>query len=38
MVAINQTYTGDPTDVVFNDDTVPPGLQAGTHWDVLGRM
>src|SRR5688572_22167234 len=26
MVAINQTYTGDPTDACFNDDIVTMGL------------
>jgi kynurenine formamidase len=38
MVAINQTYTGDPTDACFNDDTVSLGLQAGTHWDALAHV
>jgi kynurenine formamidase len=38
MVAINQTYTGDPTDACFNDDTVTMGLQAATHWDALGHV
>lgn len=38
MVAINQTYTGDPTDACFNDDTVSMGLQAGTHWDALAHV
>ena len=38
MVAINQTYTGDPADACFNDDTVSMGLQAGTHWDALGHV
>jgi kynurenine formamidase len=38
MVAINQTYTGDPGDACFNDDTVSLGLQAGTHWDALAHV
>jgi kynurenine formamidase len=38
MVAINQTYTGDPTDACFNDDTISMGLQAATHWDALGHV
>jgi kynurenine formamidase len=38
MVAINQTYTGDPSDACFNDDTVSLGLQAGTHWDALAHV
>ena len=38
MVAINQTYTGDPGDACFNDDTVTMGLQAGTHWDALAHV
>jgi kynurenine formamidase len=38
MVAINQTFTGDPGDACFNDDTVSLGLQAGTHWDALAHV
>ena len=38
MVAINQTYTGDPTDACFNDDTISMGLQAATHWDALAHV
>src|SRR5687768_8429215 len=35
MVAINQSYTGDPGDICFNDDIATLGLQACTHWDAL---
>jgi kynurenine formamidase len=38
MVAINQTYTRDPTDASFNDDTNTMGQQAATHWDALGHV
>lgn len=38
MVAINQSYTGDPSDVCFNDDIATLGLQSCTHWDALSHV
>jgi kynurenine formamidase len=37
MLSINQTYTGDPRDAAFNDDTVVMATAAGTHVDALGH-
>ena len=38
MVAINQTYTGDPDGFHTSDDVVVMGLQASTHWDALAHV
>jgi len=38
MVAINMSYTGDPDDACFSDDTITMGLQACTHWDALAHV
>lgn len=38
MIAINQTYTGDPAGFHTSDDIVTMGLQAATHWDALGHV
>ena len=38
MVAINTSYTGDPDDCCFSDDTITMGLQACTHWDGLAHV
>lgn len=37
MVALNTSFTGDPSDFCTSDDVVTMGLQAGTHWDGLGH-
>jgi kynurenine formamidase len=38
MIAVNQTYTGDPDDFTTNDDAVDMGVQAATHWDALAHV
>jgi kynurenine formamidase len=38
MVAVNQNYTGDPSDFTTNDDAVDLGIQAATHWDALAHV
>ena len=38
MIAINQSYTGDPDGFHTSDDIVTMGLQAGTHWDALAHV
>jgi kynurenine formamidase len=38
MVAINTSYTGDPSDFCTSDDSMTLGLQAGTHWDALAHV
>ncbi|MCC5952638.1 MAG: cyclase family protein [Acidimicrobiia bacterium] len=38
MLSLNQTYTGDPGDACFNDDTVSMALAAGTHIDALAHV
>lgn len=38
MLAINQTYTGQPGDAAFNDDTVVMAMSAGTHIDALAHV
>jgi kynurenine formamidase len=38
MVAINTSFTGDPSDFCTSDDLVVMGLQAATHWDGLGHV
>jgi kynurenine formamidase len=37
MQAINMSFTGDPSEVCFSDDSVDMGLQAATHWDALAH-
>jgi kynurenine formamidase len=37
MLSINQTYSGQPGDAAFNDDTVVMATSAGTHVDALGH-
>jgi len=38
MVAVNQSYTGDPNDFTTSDDAVDMGIQAATHWDGLAHV
>lgn len=38
MVAINQSYTGDPDGFHTSDDVAVLGLQAATHWDALAHV
>jgi kynurenine formamidase len=38
MVAINDAFTGDPTQFCTSDDVVTMGLQAATHWDSLAHV
>ena len=35
MVAINASFTGDPSEFCTSDDVIVMGLQAATHWDGL---
>jgi kynurenine formamidase len=37
MIAVNQSYTGDPNDFTTSDDAVEMGIQAATHWDTLAH-
>jgi kynurenine formamidase len=37
MIAVNQSFTGDPDDFTTNDDAVDMGIQAATHWDTLAH-
>jgi kynurenine formamidase len=37
MIAVNQSYTGDPDDFTTSDDAVDMGIQAATHWDTLAH-
>jgi kynurenine formamidase len=37
MIAVNQSFTGDPDDFTTNDDAVEMGIQAATHWDTLAH-
>jgi kynurenine formamidase len=38
MIAVNQSFTGDPSDFTTNDDAVDMGVQAATHWDALAHV
>src|SRR5689334_3377205 len=38
MLSLNHTYTGQPGDAAFNDDTVVMALSAGTHIDGLAHV
>jgi kynurenine formamidase len=38
MIAVNQSYTGDPNDFTTSDDAVELGVQAATHWDALAHV
>jgi kynurenine formamidase len=38
MLAINSSYTGDPSDFCTSDDKVTMGVQAATHWDALSHV
>jgi kynurenine formamidase len=38
MIAVNQMFTGDPSDFTTNDDRVELGIQAATHWDSLAHV
>jgi kynurenine formamidase len=38
MLSLNTTYTGDPGDAAFNDDTVSMAMSAGTHLDALAHV
>jgi kynurenine formamidase len=38
MVAINDAFTGDPSEFCTSDDVVTMGLQAATHWDSLAHV
>jgi kynurenine formamidase len=38
MVAVNASYTGDPSDFTTSDDAVTMGVQAATHWDALAHV
>jgi kynurenine formamidase len=38
MIAVNQSFTGDPADFTTNDDAVELGVQAATHWDALSHV
>src|SRR4051794_964521 len=38
MIAVNQSFTGDPGDFTTNDDAVDMGVQAASHWDALAHV
>lgn len=38
MLAINQAFTGDPSDFCTSDDALTMGVQAATHWDALAHV
>lgn len=38
MLAVNTSYTGDPSDFCTSDDAVSMGVQAATHWDALSHV
>jgi kynurenine formamidase len=38
MIAVNVSFTGDPSDFTTSDDVVEMGVQAATHWDALAHV